>query len=86
MFSSKQSADPSPREELMVDIARHPANYFHSSALTEMSSEDLSTLMCSDSLHYTNALITLNNGYNGADQVIGENVQFLLVELTASQD
>lgn len=83
LFSSKQAGETNPRMELLEYIATHPEYFFHSETLLSESEENLSSLMSMQSLNTTNALITLSNGYNGADQMIGENVQFFMIELTA---
>ena len=82
MFSSKQSGQTKPRADLIDYISNNPSYYFSTADLLNKSSSELTTMMGTTSLSTTNALLTLSNGYNGADQVIGENVQFILVELT----
>ena len=82
MFSSRQSGNTSPRTDLIDYIANHPGYFFSSADLLGKTAAELTTMMNATSLSKTNALLTLSNGYNGADQVIGENVQFILVELT----
>ena len=58
----------------------NPSYFFITSDL--QSSGTVASLITPSSLSSTNALITLSNGYNGADQIIGENAQFVLVEMT----
>lgn len=82
MFSSKQSGQTSPRADLIDYISNNPNYYFSTADLISKSSSELTAMMGAASLSTTNALLTLSNGYNGADQVIGENVQFILVELS----
>lgn len=86
LFSQKQGITPAPRTELKTYISENPSYYFSSTELTSKSSDELMTLMGDNSINTTNALITLSNGYNGADQIIGENVKFILAELTAVQE
>ena len=80
MFSSKQSGVTTPRAELTNYITSNPSYFFSTSDL--QSSGTVASLITPSSLSSTNALITLSNGYNGADQIIGENAQFVLVEMT----
>ena len=80
MFSSKQSGVTTPRAELTNYITSNPSYFFSTSDL--QSSGTVASLVTPSSLSSTNALITLSNGYNGADQIIGENAQFVLVEMT----
>lgn len=82
MFSDKQSGDIIPRAELTDYIANNPGYFFSTADLINKSSSELTAMMGTTSLNKTNALLTLSNGYNGADQIIGENVQFVLAEVT----
>lgn len=86
LFSSKQSGSPNPRNELISYIAEHPDYFLHSTELAGLTTQELNTMMSSGSLQSTNALLALSNGYNAADQIIGENVRFILVELIADQN
>ena len=85
MFSSNQSGTITPRNDLINYISNNPSYFFSTSDLTEQDAASLTEKMSKESLSTTNSLITLSNGYNDADQVIGENVQFILVELTADK-
>jgi hypothetical protein len=87
MFSVNQSeytlADNSsatPRAELRSYIAAHPTYFFNSSAITSKSQADIATML---TLSNADDIITLSNGYNNADQVIGETVKLVLVEIDA---
>jgi len=85
MFSSNQSGTITPRNDLINYIANNPGYFFSTSDLIEQDATSLTEKMSKESLSTTNSLIALSNGYNDADQVIGENVQFILVELTADK-
>ena len=87
MFSSNQAAYEledettiTPRAELMRFIAAHPGLFFNSTIIASKSEADIATM-----LTLTNAddIITLSNGYNNADQIIGETVKLVLVEIEA---
>lgn len=100
MFSSTQTADPdtglTPRAEMTGYIAGHIGNFFESTNTMFSDTVDAET---GDVTQTAEAKITaainglqsnpdniipLGNGYNNADQIIGENIQILFAEITAS--
>ena len=83
--SNDESGTITPRNDLINYIANNPGYFFSTSDLIEQDATSLTEKMSKESLSTTNSLIALSNGYNEADQVIGENVQFILVELSADK-
>ena len=96
MFSSSQTAvnGQSPREELTTYITAHGDQFFESTnamfsdtvvneVVTETEAAKIAASIAGLSTNPDN-IIPLSNGYNNADQIIGENVQILFAEITAS--
>jgi len=79
MFSSLQSNNP--RSEMLNYISSHGSYFFMSNVLSSKTKEQIASMMTSEALSNTDALITLSNGYNSADQIIGENVKFVFTEI-----
>ena len=69
-----------PRNELIQYILEDSGDYFFSNLETGAASLDT---MLSSAENIKTYIIPLSNGYNNADQVIGENVNFVLCELFA---
>ena len=72
-----------PRNEIIQYIKTDDGSYFFDSLNT--SSASLETMM-SSSANIKSYIIPLSNGYNNADQVIGENVDLILCELLATKN
>lgn len=70
-----------PRNEMIQFIKTDGGAYFFDDLNT--SSASLDTMM-SSSTNIKSYIIPLSNGYNNADQVIGENVDLILCELLAT--
>lgn len=94
MFNSVQPADPisgkTPRGEVSEYIASHSNLFFESSSdmfsdTTETAETKIAAAIAGLSSNPDN-IIPLSNAYNNADQIIGENVQILFAEITASMD
>ena len=85
MFSSSQATymseitgtTVSPRDELKSFISSNSTYYFKSNSISNDNIASLLTLDDPDSI------IVLSNGYNNADQVIGETTKLVLLELTS---
>lgn len=80
MFSESQAADNSnqtPREELLAYIEQNSDKFFDFAEPTY----DLTSLL---TLNDPDDIITLSNGYNNADQIIGDNIRLVLVSLTSN--
>ncbi|MBQ8967667.1 hypothetical protein [Ruminococcus sp.] len=72
-----------PRNEIIQYIKTDDGSYFFDSLNTNSAS--LETMM-SSSANIKSYIIPLSNGYNNADQVIGENVDLILCELLATKN
>ena len=85
MFSSSQATylsditetAVSPRDELKSFISSNCTYYFNSNSI---SNDNISSLL---TLNDPDSIIVLSNGYNNADQVIGETTKLVLLELTS---
>lgn len=86
MFDSSQDAinGVTPRQELINYICAHPGYYFESNNASIINSGSLPTFIQGARSSSPDNLIALSNGYNNADQIIGENIQILLAEMTVS--
>lgn len=86
MFSSTTTAvnGKTPRQELTDYISSH-GSYFFESTNTNLNESNLANTINTLSTTPDN-IIPLSNGYNNADQIIGENVQVLLAEITVITD
>lgn len=71
-----------PRTELLSHITSHPERFFDSTTISGKTAAELSTML---SLSNPDDIITLSNGYNNADQIIGETVKLLLVEIKSDK-
>lgn len=72
-----------PRQEIIEFIKSDSGAYFFDTLNT--SSATLDAMLATPQSIKSN-IIPLSNGYNNADQVIGENVNFILCELSASSE
>lgn len=86
MFSVSQAAidGVSPRQELINYICAHPDYYFESTNTSVTQSSALPAFIDGAMNSSPDNLIALSNGYNNADQILGENIQILLAEMTVS--
>lgn len=98
MFGSTQPAisGQTPREKMIAYIASHSDLFFESTnavfsdtidpdsgEVTETAASKIAALIAGLSSN-PDDIVPLNNGYNNSDQIIGENVQILFTEITAS--
>lgn len=83
MFSNDQTAfnGVTPREELIDYIAAH-SGYFFDSSNQSLTGNGVRTFIEGAMGDSPDNLIALSNGYNNADQIMGENIQILLAEMT----
>ena len=89
LFNSSQTAytpvgsytSITPREEMIQFIRTDSGSYFFDTLNTTSASLDT---MLSSPANIKSYIIPLSNGYNNADQVIGENVELILCELLAT--
>lgn len=89
LFNSSQTAYTpvgsnttiTPRDEIIQFIKTDSGSYFFDSLNTSSASLDT---MLSSPANIKSYIIPLSNGYNNADQVIGENVELILCELLAT--
>lgn len=86
MFDSSQEATGGvkPRQELINYVCAHPDYYFESKNTSVTNSSTLPAFIQGAMGESPDNLIALSNGYNNADQIIGENIQILLAEMTVS--
>ncbi|SEH63995.1 hypothetical protein SAMN02910265_01861 [Ruminococcus flavefaciens] len=70
-----------PRNEMIQYIKTDSGSYFFDSLNTSSASLDT---MLSSPANIKSYIIPLSNGYNNADQVIGENVDLIMCELLAT--
>ncbi|MCR4644917.1 MAG: hypothetical protein K5695_05850 [Oscillospiraceae bacterium] len=88
MFSSSQTApegEQTPREVLVDFVCGNKQYFFESTNSIFADSNSIRTAI--GSLPTTpDIIIPLSNGYNNADQIIGENVQILFAEIIVSAD
>ena len=84
MFDSEQAAisGVTPRQELINYICAHPNYYFESTNASITSGSTLPAYITGAMGDSPDNLLSLSNGYNNADQIIGENIQILLAEMT----
>ncbi|WP_303834472.1 hypothetical protein [Ruminococcus flavefaciens] len=84
MFDSEQAAisGVTPRQELINYICAHPNYYFESTNASITSGSTLPAYIEGAMGDSPDNLLSLSNGYNNADQIIGENIQILLAEMT----
>jgi len=86
MFDSTQTAieGVTPRNELIAYICSN-SGYFFESSNTSITGDGLSAYI-NGVVNNTSPdnLIALSNGYNNADQIIGENIQILFAEMIVS--
>jgi len=101
MFSSSQTADAetgkTPREELIDYICANNSYFFEStnSIFSDTTDENTGEVITASSKiqaqiqalsQNPDNIIALGNGYNNADQIIGENVQILFAEIKVSTE
>lgn len=86
MFDDSQAATEGvkPRQELINYICAHPDYFFESKNTSITNSATLPTFIQGAVGDSPDNLIALSNGYNNADQIIGENIQILMAEMTVS--
>lgn len=83
MFSESQAADSSglsPRNELKSHISQYPDYYFSSTYFAGKTEQQILDML---ELNDPDDIIPLSNGYNNADQIIGERIRLVLVSLMA---
>ena len=92
LFSEEQSAyevdgkSMTPIEEIKNYISTHGNRFFKNHELEQLTSNELAEMLTVEAFNTGDNIIILSDGYNQADREIGNNISFVLVELTATSD